>query len=375
MKEPEPLEQVQRTYVLSGRRKLSYFSGCDYYRLSSHAKIHQALQTGVSRYGVNVAASRLTTGNHRLYSQLERAAARFFGAEEALLVPTGYLTNLVVGQALARAFSHALIDVRAHVALRDAARLLDCPMIEFRHRDPVSLAEAVQRCGPHAKLIVLTDGMFAHDGSVAPLAAYQEVLPRDAQLLVDDAHGAGVLGRTGCGTLQFAKVRRGHMIQTLTLSKAFGVYGGIILGTRRLRQQILDSSGLFVGSTPLPLPLASAALEALRLLGRDRSFKLRLDANASYVKHALRRNGFAVPEYPGPIVALAPDGPSAALTITRALFKAGIYPPYIHYPGAPVEGYFRFVISSEHNHSQLEQLLRVLTALPHRLFGTAGAGH
>src|SRR5205823_9551281 len=114
-------------------------------------------------------------------------------------------------------------------------------------------------------LILLTDGMFSHDGSAAPLPEYLKVLPQDAQILVDDAHGAGVLGQTGQGSLQHAGVSRRRIIQTITLSKAFGAYGGAILGTARLRRKILNRSQIFVGSTPLPLPLANAALEGIRI--------------------------------------------------------------------------------------------------------------
>jgi len=190
MTEPEPLQQISRTYVRYRGRKLAYFSGCDYFRLASHPKVIAALQTGVKRYGLNVAASRMTTGNHVLYGELEAELAGFFGAQSALLVSSGYMTNLVAAQALAGSYSHALVDEGAHTSLADAARLLDCPVLRFKSRDAEALKQAVRRCGPQARLLVLTDGMFSHDGSAAPLAEYLEILPRDALLLVDDAHGA-----------------------------------------------------------------------------------------------------------------------------------------------------------------------------------------
>ncbi len=252
MTEPEPLQPIDRTYVRFRKRKLSCFSGCDYFRLTSHPRVLAALQAGVKKFGLNVAASRLTTGNHALYRELETELSDFFAAESALLVSTGYSANLVVAQALQGSFSHALLDYDAHPSVADAARLLDCPVLRFKSRDATALAVAVQRCGPGAKLLVLTDGMFSHDGSAAPLAQYLEVLPKDALILVDDAHGAGVLGRTGKGTLEHAGVSRRRIIQTMTLSKAFGAYGGAILGTARLRQRILDRSRMFVGSTPCP---------------------------------------------------------------------------------------------------------------------------
>jgi len=360
MTEPEPLQQVDRTCVRFRQRKLCYFSGCDYFRLASHPHVIAALQTGVKKYGLNVAASRLTTGNHRLYRELEAQLAGFFAAESALLVSCGYLTNLVVAQALAGQFSHALIDEGAHPSLLDAGRLLDCPVLQFKSRDPGDLARCAQRCGPQSKLIALTDGMFSHDGSAAPLAEYLQVLPKDALILVDDAHGAGVLGRTGKGAVEHAGVSRRRVIQTVTLSKAFGAYGGAILGTARLRQQILDRSRMFVGSTPVPLPLASAALAGVRILKADGSLRQRLVRNAAYVKTALRGAGLPLADAPGPIVPLLPRRPSEAAHLQRALLAADIYPPFIKYPGGPPSGYFRFVISSEHSRRQLDALIKAL---------------
>jgi 7-keto-8-aminopelargonate synthetase-like enzyme len=315
----------------------------------------------------------MTTGNHVLYRELEAQLADFFAAESALLVSSGYVTNLVAAQALAGHFSHALIDAGAHSSLSDAARFLDCPVLQFKSRDAEALAGAVQRCGPGSRLLLLTDGMFASDGSAAPLAEYLKVLPKDALILVDDAHGAGVLGRNGQGAPEHAGVSRRRIIQTVTLSKSFGAYGGAILGTARLRQQILDRSRMFGGSTPLPLPLANAALAGVRILKADKSLRPRLFRNAAYVKTALREAGLALAETPGPIVPLHPRRPREADRLHRALLAAAIYPPFIKYPGGPPAGYFRFVISSEHTPSQLDALLNVLCRYVKRLpvFGCA----
>src|SRR5436305_10649774 len=130
MTEPEPLQQINRTCVRFRNRTLAYFSGCDYFRLASHPKVITALQAGVRKYGLNVAASRLTTGNHKLYGELEERLADFFKAETATLVSTGYLSNVVAAQALAGNFSHAIIDERSHPSLEDAARFLECPLLQ-----------------------------------------------------------------------------------------------------------------------------------------------------------------------------------------------------------------------------------------------------
>ena len=360
MTEPDPLQQVKRTYVRFRNRTLSYFSGCDYFRLASHRDVLAAVRAGIARHGLNVAASRMTTGNHALYAQLEKRLRDFFDADDAVLVSSGYMTNLVAAQALAGSFSHALLDERSHPSLGDASRFLDCPVIQFKHRNVEDLARTIRRCGPGAKLVLLTDGMFAGDGSAAPLDAYFKLLPKDALILVDDAHGAGVLGASGKGAVEHAAVSRRRVIQTVTLSKAFGAFGGAILGTAQLRQRIFDRSHLFVGSTPLPLPLAEAAIQGIKLLKTDRSLRTRLLQNTAYVKEALRAAGLPLADNPGPIVPLPQKPPRETDKLKRALLAAGIYPPFIKYPGGPANGYFRFVLSSEHTRAQLDNLLEVL---------------
>ena len=357
---PETLQQVDRTYVIHRGRKLVYFGGCDYFRLASHPDVLASVKAGLDRFGLNVAASRRTTGNHALYERLEAALAGFFRAPTATLVSNGYVTNLVAAQALAGEFTHALIDERAHGALVDAAHLLGCPVLPFRHRDATDAARLAGTFGRRAKLLLLTDGLFSQSGQVAPLDEYLRRLPKSVRFLVDDAHGAGTVGRHGRGTMEFLGVPGGRFIQTITLSKAFGVYGGAVLGSRRLRNSILTRSRLFTGNTPLPLPLASAALTALEVVRNDPKLRRRLVFNAGYVKAALREAGFELPDGPGPIVPIVLPDARAEGTLRRRLLARDIHPPFVQYPGGPAPGYFRFVISIEHTAAQLDALVGAL---------------
>jgi len=170
--------------------------------------------------------------------------------------------------------------------------------------------------------------MFSHDGSVASLDAYLNILPKDSLVLLDDAHGAGVLGKTGKGTPEYAGVGRRRIIQTVTLSKAFGVYGGAILATRRLREQIIARSRLFTGSTPLPLPLASAALEAVDILRNGSRLRARLQRNVDRLKTALRGAGFSEEPTPGPVVSLVPRDDRHAQVLTVSPPPKNIAPLY-----------------------------------------------
>jgi 7-keto-8-aminopelargonate synthetase-like enzyme len=340
---------------------ISHFAGCDYFRLASHPEIIRAVTTGLEKYGLNVAASRVTTGNHALYRELETALARFFAAPAALLVSNGYASNSVAAQALRDAFSHVVIDAKAHVSLRDASRFFSCPILEFKSRDPADLRRVLAGAGGNKKPILLTDGVFTDEGEVAPLAEYLKILGPQGMILLDDAHGAGVIGRTGRGTLEYAGVSRQRIIQTVTLSKAFGVYGGAILCSRALRGKMIADSAMFAGSTPLPLPLAYAALRAIRLLKKDRSLRSRLNYNVQYVKTALRAAGIPVPLTPVPVIAIIPGNPAQARDVKRHLVARRVFPSFVKYPGGPAGGYFRFVISSGHSKRQLDDLLASLT--------------
>jgi 7-keto-8-aminopelargonate synthetase-like enzyme len=361
MKEPQPLIQVDRTYALIEGRKLAYFSGCDYFRLATHSKVIEAAQKAASTYGLSVSASRMTSGNHPLFLEAEKVLREFFSAADVLLVSAGYFGNLVVAQALAGSFSHVLLDEAAHPSLEDAAGMFDAPVVRFKHLQPEDVERQVARIGKGAKLILLTDGMYSNDGAAAPLREYLRVLPKDALVLLDDAHGAGVLGATGQGTLEHCGASRDRVIQTGTLSKAFGAGGGMVVGNRELRRRIVSKSHLFVGSTPPPLPIIAAALTAARLLRRQKGFVARLRKNATWLKTELRQAGLRLPETPGPIIPILPGTAAEATSLNRELLKARILPPFIKYPGGPASGYFRFVISSEHTQEQLQNLLIVLS--------------
>jgi 7-keto-8-aminopelargonate synthetase-like enzyme len=367
MSDPEVLQQIGRTRVRWRNRAFSYFGGCDYFRLASHPAVAAALRAGLRNYGLNVAASRLTTGNHAVYEELEGALAGFFGAPAAVLVSSGYAANSIVAQALRGEFTRVILDEKAHSSLRDASRQFDRPVETFRHRDAADLERALAGAGGDDRPILLTDGLFAHNGAVAPLERYLKSLPAHGLILVDDAHGAGVLGGKGRGTPEFAGVSRGRVIQTITLSKAFGVYGGAILGGRALREKIFERSAMFAGSTPLPPPLAAAAARAVELVGSDARFRERLERNIRYVKGILREAGIAVEEAPTPILAIEPATAARAGALRERLISRGVFPSWIRYPGGPEGGYFRFALSSEHRRGQLDELLGAVT-------GSGGGG-
>jgi len=358
----EPLQQTGRTFVRHRGRRLIYFGGCDYFRLASHPAVLRALQAGLKQYGLNVAASRTTTGNHELFGQLERALAAFFRAGRAALVSSGYAANLAFTQSVAGRFTHALLDERAHGSLRDASELLQCRVLPFRHRDADDLRRRLRNLGRTACPLVMTDGMFAHDGSLAPLDEYLDALPRRGVLLVDDAHGAGTLGKTGRGTPEMFGLRDSRLVQTFSLSKAFGIYGGAVVGGAGVVERIQERSRIFIGNTPPPLPLVRAVLKSVELLQADPSFRQRLRANTTRIKTALRGGGIVLAANDSPVVGIIPPTGKMAARISGQLSRAGVFPTLIRYGGGAPHGFFRFAISSEHTPAQLDTLARALIA-------------
>jgi 7-keto-8-aminopelargonate synthetase-like enzyme len=335
------LQQVGRTWVRHQGETLAYFAGCDYYRLASHPEVLQAARDAIDQYGLNVSASRWTTGNHHLYVELEKALSDFFGAD-AILVSNGFLTNLAVVQTIENRFTHVFIDQRAHASLKAAARAVQLPVASFAHRNANDLARQISGA---SKPLVLTDGMFAHDGSLAPLSEYDAILPAGGCLLVDDSHAAGVVGAQGRGTPESHRLAPGRFVQTITLSKAFGSFGGAIIASEETCQAICDTSDVVAGATPFPLPSAAAALVACRLI-KEESRRAALRENLRRLKTD------------SPIISVVPRDQGETEALKAKLLAHGIYPSHIRY--GSVEGFFRFAISSEHTRAQLEALASVL---------------
>jgi len=356
----KPLRQVGRVHVEQDGRKLLYFGGCDYHRMASHPKVLEAVRRALKSAGLNVAASRKTTGNHPIYAELEEALAEFFQAPAALLTSNGYATNTLAAQALAHAAPRLLIDARAHASLKDATLHAGTPATPFAHRDPADLRRQAETAPGSGPLFAMTDGLFAHDGAIAPLPGHLAALPKGARLWIDDAHAAGILGPSGRGALEHFGIPRAAHLQTITLSKAFGVYGGAILCQKAFRDDIIARSGQFTGNTPLPPPLAAGALESVRLLLRDRAdYLARLRQNIRHL-HTLLGHPPAPSDPLTPIYSLIPATPRQAAQLKRRLLAAHIFPPHIRYPGGPQQGYFRFAISSHHTKAQVALLAEAL---------------
>lgn len=351
---PPVLQQTGRTEVIFRGRRLTYFGGCDYFRLASDPKVCQAVLAGLRAYGLNVAASRQTTGDHRLYHRLEESVTRFFGVERAVLAPTGYMANLAAAASMEGC--RFLVDQRAHPSLVAAVRAAGGRVHFLRHQHPADWRRALQRTPPRERPVIVTDGVFGQNGAMAVLSAFLEMLPRRGVLFVDDAHGAGVLGPRARGTPEFYGISDARVVQTITLSKAFGVYGGAVLGGGERMVEIARSR-LLAGSTPLPLPLAAGALAALDRVRRDDRLREALRRNIRYVKKSLAEQGWSRCLEPTPILAFDPQSAAQERKLQQGLLRRRIFPSRICYPGGREGGYFRFAISALHRREELDRLL------------------
>ena len=363
---PQSIQPVDATHVLYRGRRLVYFGGCDYYRLTRHPHLLKAHAQAVARDGLGTGASRMTTGNHPTHDALEAVLKKFFDCESATVIGDGYLANIALGQALgsgAKAFDALLIDEYAHLSLRDAAKFVGCPVVTYRHCDGDDLAKRLAKRKNDRQILLLTDGVFGATGRITPIANLAKVLPHGSVVWVDDAHGAGVLGDRLRGTVEHVApsgFKGRELIQSTTLSKAFGSYGGAILGPTWLRKSLLDSNRVVTGSSSLPAAYAAAAQTALGLLRTRPGLAKRLQRNTVFVKDTLRESGLAIDASVFPVVSLNCPAPKEATVLRRRLLANGIYPSCIRYPSDKAEAFYRFAISSEHTRAQLEKLAEAL---------------
>jgi 7-keto-8-aminopelargonate synthetase-like enzyme len=284
--------------------------------------------------------------------------AGYFGCEAAVVVGSGYLANLVLLQAIGDGFTHLFADEAAHSSLVDAAGGLGRQLARFAHCDPGDLrSRLAASCTRSDRPLILTDGVFPARGEMPPLDQYARIAREfSGRVLVDDAHGVGVVGARGRGSLEVFGLTSDDCFLTGTLSKGFGTYGGIIPGSSALLERIRQKSSAFVGSTGLPLPLAAAAIASIDLLTADRDRIRGLQSAALAFKSELRDAGFEPPSSPAPIVSITHGDEERNRRLADLLLEGGIYPPFVNYPGAPQGGHFRFALSSAHRGADLGRL-------------------
>lgn len=343
--------------VIDGKECL-YFGGTGYFGLQGHPRLIRAGIKAFRLYGTHGATSRAGFGNNPVLSDVEARLRGFFGTADAAYFSSGYLSSLILANALRKEFDAVFIDEAAHVSVADAAVSVKAPVFPFRHLDPDDLAGRLKKkLRPRWRPLVLTDGVFPVYGRIAPLPDYVRTLAAyRGSLAVDDAHGAGVLGANGRGVLEYFGLRPEAAYLAGTLSKAFGGHGGFIVGRKRLIARVRRQAA-YLGATPTPTPIAAASAKGLEIVGSHPELRARLWKNVALAKAELRKLGVSADDTPVPIVAWSLRTTGAMERVQRALFERGIAVPLMKYPGTPPQGVLRVTIFSTHTPAQIGRLI------------------
>jgi 7-keto-8-aminopelargonate synthetase-like enzyme len=366
--------------VVEGRKLLA-FGGCNYLGLSHHAEVHAAVMAGLSEFGISTTASRETTGNTTVHEALERELAEYLGMEACIITPEGYSANLALAQALAREHQVAIVDEKSHRSVAHAVHAAGMQVNFYKHLDVDHAKRLVER-HHGAGLVILTDGVFAADGAVAPVDELLAILPQDASkhvaLVVDDCHGFCVLGHHGRGTSDFflrptgtdpaqAAVMDPRLIITTSLAKGLGCYGGAVAGRAELVRAVMEGSSVYRGTTPAPTPLVMAARESLRVMARESELHARLRSNTRRLHVGLENLGITLAKPATsasqhvPIFCFVLEPMDRMPAVERALRDEGFLAPMISYPGGPANEFFRWTVSASHSEEQIDQLLAALS--------------
>lgn len=374
MKPLRPLVPVDATHVRDGGRLLWHASGCNYLGLLDHPQVRAACATATAHGPLHPGASRATTGEHALYLRAERALARFLGLKTALLLPSGYMASLVAMQSMTALATHVALHPDAHSCLRDGTRLSGLRGIRGWDGTPAGLRRAVARLPATSRVVLALDGVAPAAGHVADLPAFLAALPPMGWLMVDDAHGVGVLGRRGGGSIEHHGIRDPRVVVTGSLSKAMGVHGGFVAGPEAV---IASARGapVFVGTTSPPLSMPAGLMAVLGILRHEPGRVRALQERAAWLHRQLAGVPGVCSDPSSPVVALHPPDKAMARRLGAALSRAGILPSFIRYPSGPRDGFFRFAASAMHEWSDLGRLAAVIrgAAGPGRLDGGGDA--
>ncbi|NIR28519.1 MAG: 8-amino-7-oxononanoate synthase [Gammaproteobacteria bacterium] len=347
--------------LIDGRRYLAFCSN-DYLGLANDPRIIEAMQRGAARYGAGSGASHLVTGHSRAHHALEEELAAFVGRERALLFSTGYMANLGVASALVGRGDGVFQDRLNHASLIDAALLAHAHLRRYAHGDVAQLERALERSTAKRKL-VLTDGVFSMDGDMAPLPALAVAARRaGAVLAVDDAHGVGVVGARGRGTLEHYGLGPAEVpVLVGTLGKAFGTFGAFVAGGHTLVETVLQAARTYVYTTALPPSVAEATRTALRIVCQEGWRREHLRTLVRRFRDGAAHLGLPLMPSESPIQPLLLGETTAALQAADALRVRGIYITAMRPPTVPRgTARLRIAFSAAHQSVHVDRLLDAL---------------
>jgi 8-amino-7-oxononanoate synthase len=357
-------------------RELIGFCSNDYLGLAQHVEVVASLQETAAWHGVGSGGSHLVVGHHREHVLLEEAVAQWQGYPRALLFGSGYLANLAVLQGLLEDGDICVQDKLNHACLLDGARLSGAELKRYPHGD-IEGAMRQLKSRPEAAALLATDGVFSMDGNLAPLKSLA-LLARaeNATLYVDDAHGGGVIGPDGRGSVAHSGLgKRDVPLQMFTLSKALGGYGAVVVGSEAMIDAILQSARSYLFTTALPPALAAASRVALGLARKDNWRRFKLVGLIARFRRGAQQLGLSLLDSNTPIQPLLIGDNAAALAASKALEERGFLITAIRPPTVP-EGRarLRITLSALHSDSQVDALLDALGQVCRRRAGIGDLG-
>jgi 8-amino-7-oxononanoate synthase len=347
-----------RLLSLEGGGELVDFSSNDYLGLARDPALAEAMRACAARTGAGSGAAHLVSGHGAEHARLEEELAAFTGRERALLFSTGYMANLAVLDSLAGRGERVLLDRLSHASLIDGARLAGAALRRYAHADAAAAQRLLQADPVHTALLA-TDGVFSMDGDLAPLPQLAcAARAADAWLVVDDAHGLGVIGARGRGALEhFGLGSEEVPVLVGTLGKAFGSFGAFVAGAADLIDYLIQKARTYIYTTALPQPVAAATRRALRLAQEEHWRRERVLALTARFRRAAQAAGVPLSGSTTPIQPVVLGSAAAALAAQRALARAGFWVVAIRPPTVPRgAARLRITLSATHTEAQVDAL-------------------
>ncbi|MGB8214309.1 MAG: glycine C-acetyltransferase [Anaerolineales bacterium] len=355
--------------VVDGKKVLNFCSN-NYLGLANHPQIVAAAKKAADEMGVGPAAVRTIAGTTSLHLELEKRLAAFKGVEAAITFQSGFTANLATIPALVGKEDVIFSDRLNHASIIDGCRLSGGKIIPYEHCDVASLESVIKENLSHyRRAIIITDGVFSMDGDVAPLdRIYAVASMYDILLMVDDAHGEGVLGKGGRGIVDHFGLHGKVDVEIGTLSKAFGVVGGVVAGNAVIVEWLRQRGRPFLFSSAVTAPDAAACLAALDLLEGSTELVDRLWANASYFKAEMKKLGFNTGLSTTPITPVMLGEAPLAQQFSRALFEEGVFAMALGFPTVPQgKARIRVMISAAHAQADLDKGLEAFAKVGKKL--------
>jgi glycine C-acetyltransferase len=355
--------------VVDGKKVLNFCSN-NYLGLANHPKMVKAAQDALQKYGAGPAAVRSIAGTMELHLELEKRLAAFKGVEAAITFQSGFCANLATIPALVGKEDVVYSDELNHASIIDGCRLSGATILRYAHTDPKDLDHLInENKSKYRRGLIITDGVFSMDGDIAPLDKIYEVANKHSILLmVDDAHGEGVLGNGGRGIVDHFHLHGKVEVEVGTLSKAFGVVGGVVAGNAVIIEWLRQRGRPFLFSSAVTPPDVAACLAAIDLLESSNELVEKLWKNADYFKAEMKKLGFNTGQSTTPITPIMLGEASLAQQFSRDLFEEGVFAMAIGYPTVPNgKARIRVMISAAHSQSDLDQGLKAFAKVGKKL--------